>query len=110
MSTFFRCILRVVLTSIVSTPVAQGRLLVKKEQDALIKGYPIGEVLHSAYFDLEFPTVAKAGKGERVCMGWWLACWLRGSSGLCRVCMKLVRHSVSCAYGGPLQVRYCKDT
>ena len=28
-----------------------------------MKGYPIGEVLHSAYFDLEFPTIAKAGKG-----------------------------------------------
>ena len=39
----------------------QGRLLIRKEQEATLKGFKIGEVLHSAYFDLEFPTLAKAG-------------------------------------------------
>ena len=39
---------------------AQGRLLIRKEQEATLKGFQIGEVLHSAYFDLEFPTIAKA--------------------------------------------------
>mmetsp|Transcript_35578 Transcript_35578/g.79011 ORF Transcript_35578/g.79011 Transcript_35578/m.79011 type:complete len:727 (-) Transcript_35578:712-2892(-) len=36
----------------------KGRLLIRKEQEATLKGYRIGEVLHSAYFDLEFPDIA----------------------------------------------------
>ncbi|GAX78046.1 hypothetical protein CEUSTIGMA_g5488.t1 [Chlamydomonas eustigma] len=43
----------------------KGRLLIRKEQEAALKGFKIGEVLHSAYFDLEFPTIANAGKGRR---------------------------------------------
>ena len=42
--------------------VPQGRLLIRKEQEATLKGFKIGEVLHSAYFDLEFPTIANAGR------------------------------------------------
>lgn len=34
----------------------------RKEQEATSKGYAIGEVLHSAYFDLEFPTIANYGQ------------------------------------------------
>lgn len=34
--------------------------MIRKEQEATLKGFQIGEVLHSAYFDLEFPTIAKA--------------------------------------------------
>ena len=54
----------------------KGRLLIRKEQEAILKGYRIGEVLHSAYFDLEFPSIAAAGKrtcaggGPRVEAGW----------------------------------------
>eukprot|EP00798_Chlamydomonas_sp_ICE-L_P030467 gene30467-35478_t len=42
----------------------KGRLLVRKEQEAANMGHPIGEVLHSAYFDLEFPTIAGAFKAS----------------------------------------------
>lgn len=35
----------------------KGRLLIQKEHEATAKGFRIGEVLHSAYFDLEFPEL-----------------------------------------------------
>ncbi|MEW5297623.1 MAG: hypothetical protein WDW36_000821 [Sanguina aurantia] len=35
----------------------KGRLLIQKEHEASAKGFRIGEVLHSAYFDLEFPEL-----------------------------------------------------
>ncbi|KAG1668956.1 hypothetical protein FOA52_001000 [Chlamydomonas sp. UWO 241] len=34
----------------------KGRLLIRKEQDAVARGAAVGEVLHSAYSDLQFPN------------------------------------------------------
>lgn len=36
----------------------KGRLLIRKELESTARGLQVGEVLHSAYFDLEFPTIA----------------------------------------------------
>lgn len=35
----------------------QGRLLISREADAVCKGFPIGQVLHMASLDLDFPGV-----------------------------------------------------
>lgn len=45
----------------------QGRLLIRKEADALGKGYALGEVLAQAYVDLQ--VGGRAGEG-----GWRLLC------------------------------------
>ena len=42
----------------------KGRLLIRKELESTARGLQVGEVLHSAYFDLEFPTIAGSGPGR----------------------------------------------
>lgn len=39
----------------------KGRLLIRKELESTARGLQVGEVLHSAYFDLEFPNIAGTG-------------------------------------------------
>jgi hypothetical protein len=41
-------------------PMVQGCLLVRKEADAMSKGFALGEVLPTAYVELEFPPITTA--------------------------------------------------